>query len=57
MLYGSLIEAYTYMKGEQDIIQNYLLQFQESIGRLKNYGEAIEDTDAYRTGLIIREKI
>lgn len=57
MLYGSLIEAYTYMKGEADIIQNYTLQFQESIGRLKNYGEAIEDTDAYRTGLIIRDKI
>lgn len=57
MLYGSLIEAYTYMKGEADIIQNYTLQFQESIGRLKNYGEAVEDTDAYRTGLIIRDKI
>jgi len=57
MLYGSLIEAYTYMKGEPDIIQNYTLQFQESIGRLKNYGEALEDTDAYRTGLIIREKV
>jgi len=57
MLYGSLIEAYTYMKGEPDIIQNYTLQFQESIGRLKNYGEAVEDTDAYRTGLVIREKL
>lgn len=57
MLYGSLIEAYTYMKGEADIIQNYTLQFQESIGRLKNYGEAVEDTDAYRTGLVMREKL
>jgi len=56
MLYGSLIEAYTFMKGEQDVIQNYFQQFADSIARLKNYGEAVEDTDAYRTGLIIREK-
>lgn len=56
MLYGSLIEAYTFMKGEQDVIQNYFQQFADSILRLKNYGEAVEDTDAYRTGLIIREK-
>ena len=56
MLYGSLIEAYTFMKGEQDVIQNYFQQFADSVSRLKNYGEAVEDTDAYRTGLIIREK-
>ncbi len=57
MLYGSLLEAYTFMKGEADVMQNYTMQFAESIGRLKNYGEAIEDTDAYRTGLVRREKL
>jgi len=57
MLYGSLIEAYTYMKGETDVIQNYTQQFVESIGRLKNFGEAIEDSDAYRAGLIRRDPV
>ena len=49
MLYGSLLEAYTFMKGEADVLQNYNIQFAESIG-LKNY-EALEDTDAYEQGL------
>ena len=57
LLYGSLVEAYTFMKGEPDVIQNYAQQFVNSLGQLKNYGEAIEDTDAYRTGLIVRDKI
>jgi len=57
MLFGSLLEAYTFMKGEADVMQNYATQFIEAVGRLKNYGEAVEDTDAYRTGLIIREKV
>lgn len=57
MLYGCLAEAYTFMKGEPDLIQNYAQQFANSLGQLKNYAEALEDTDAYRTGLIIRDKI
>lgn len=57
LLYGCLVEAYTFMKGEPDVIQNYAQQFVNSLGQLKNYGEAIEDTDAYRTGLIVRDKI
>lgn len=57
MLFGSLLEAYTFMKGEADVMQNYATQFIEAVGRLKNYGEAVEDTDAYRTGLIIRDKV
>lgn len=57
MLYGCLVEAYTFMKGEPDLIQNYTQQFINSLGQLKNYGEAVEDTDAYRTGLIIRDKV
>ena len=57
LLYGSLVEAYTFMKGEPDIIQNYTQQFVNSFGQLKNYGESIEDTDAYRTGHISRDKV
>jgi hypothetical protein len=44
------------MKGEQDIVQLYEARFQESIARLKNYGEALENTDAYRAGLVTRPK-
>jgi hypothetical protein len=56
LLYGSLIEAYTFMKGEGDLIQNYTQRFTEALSRVKNFGESQEVTDAYRTGLIIREK-
>lgn len=56
MLYGSLIEAYTFMKGEADLVQNYTQRFTEALSRVKNFGESQEVTDAYRTGLIMREK-
>lgn len=56
MLYGSLIEAYTFMKGEADVIQNYSQRFVEAVQGLKLYGEARENTDAYRTGLVTRSK-
>ena len=51
MLYGSLLEAYVYMKGEADIIAVYEKRFAEEISRLKDLGEARENTDAYRQGL------
>jgi len=47
-----LVEAYTFMKGEADLLQQYEQRFVESIARLKNYGEGMENTDAYRTGLV-----
>ena len=56
LLYGSLIEAYTFMKGEGDLIQNYTQRFTEALSRVKNFGESQEVTDAYRTGLILRDK-
>ena len=56
LLYGSLIEAYTYMKGEPDIMQKYEERFTEAVISMKNFGEAKEVTDAYRTGLVIRDK-
>ena len=52
LLYGSLIEAYTFMKGESDLIQLYTARFTEAMSRLKIYGEAQENTDAYREGLV-----
>jgi hypothetical protein len=56
MLYGSLMEAYIYMKGEPDMMQQYEKRFMESIQGLKMFGEAKEVTDEYRTGKVIRPK-
>jgi len=52
LLYGTLFEAYTYMKGEPEILNLYNQRFAEALTRLKNYGEGREDTDAYRDGMI-----
>ena len=40
------------MKGEADLLQLYQVRFNEAIARLKNYGEGVENTDAYREGLV-----
>ena len=56
MLYGSLVEAYIYMKGEPDVMKSYTDRFMESLVRLKDYGEARENSDAYRRGLPTRER-
>ncbi len=56
MLYGSLIEAYIYMKGEPDIMAQYEKRFMEAIQGLKMFGESKEVTDEYRTGMVIRPK-
>jgi|TARA_R110000823_G_scaffold271913_1_gene391281 hypothetical protein len=50
LLYGSLIDAYIFMKGEPDIIKNYSEQFEIAIGTLKLEGDGYDRTDAYRTG-------
>lgn len=56
LLYGSLVEAYLFMKGEQDMMAYYDKRFTESISGLKMLGEAKETTDEYRTGKVIRAK-
>ena len=56
MLYGSLLEAYTYMKGEQDLVALYEKRFGEAIVGMKMLGEAKEVTDEYRVGKVIRPK-
>ena len=50
LLYGSLIEAYTFMKGEQDIIAFYSAKYQESLALAKRLGDGLERQDAYRSG-------
>ena len=56
LLYGALMEAYTFMKGEQDVMANYAQRFTEAVQSLKLYGEAKEVSDYYRTGMLIRDK-
>tara|TARA_R100001443_G_scaffold117349_1_gene141645 strand:- start:2207 stop:2854 length:648 start_codon:yes stop_codon:yes gene_type:complete len=51
MLYGTLVEAYTFMKGEKDLMDLYNGRFIESLTRLKDLAEARENADAYRRGL------
>ena len=56
LLYGCLIEAYIYMKGDPDVMGMYNQRFQEAIMGIKLLGEAKETTDEYRTGKVIRPK-
>ena len=50
LLYGCLIEAYTFMKGEQDIMQMYLMRYQEALIQAKTLGEYSDRRDGYRNG-------
>ena len=56
LLYGSLIEAYIYMKGEQDMDALYEKRFTQALVEAKQLGEAKETTDEYRTGMVVRPK-
>jgi hypothetical protein len=50
LLYGSLREAYTYLKGEQDMMQYYEQKYQEALAQLKRLGDGLDRQDAYRSG-------
>jgi hypothetical protein len=50
LLYGSLVEAYTYMKGEQDLIVLYDTKYKEALALAKRLGDGLERSDAYRSG-------
>jgi len=50
LLYGALVEAYTYMKGEQDMMQLYNQKFMEALALAKRLGDGLERQDAYRSG-------
>jgi hypothetical protein len=56
LLYGSLVEAYTYMKGEQDIMGLYNQKFMEALALAKRLGDGMERQDAYRSGQF-RQKV
>ena len=52
LLYGSLLEAYTYMKGEADVIAQYQKRYDEAMALLKQLGDGKDRQDAYRSGQV-----
>jgi hypothetical protein len=50
LLYGSLVEGYTFMKGETDLIANYNAKYMEALDKAKRLGDGMERQDAYRSG-------
>jgi len=52
LLYGSLVEAATFMKGEADIVALYNTKYNEAMGELKRLGDGLERQDAYRSGQV-----
>ena len=56
LLYGSLMEGYAFMKGEQDMMALYDKRFTEAMMGLKMLGESKEVTDEYRSGQIVRPR-
>ena len=52
LLYGALLEAYTFMKGEQDVIAEYQKRYDEALALLKQLGEGKNRQDMYRSGQI-----
>jgi len=56
LLYASLVEAYTYMKGEQDMMALYNQKFMEALALAKRLGDGMERQDAYRSGQF-RQKV
>ena len=52
VLYGALVEGYTYMKGEPDVIANYAKRYEEAMILAKRLGDGMERRDAFRSGQI-----
>ena len=50
LLYGTLVEAYTYMKGEADMMALYDGKYKEALGLAQRLGDGLERSDAYRSG-------
>ncbi len=52
LLYGCLLEAYTYLKGDPDLMQLYGGRYEEALARLEELGEGYSTTDSYRGGAV-----
>ena len=52
LLYGSLLEAYTYLKGEQDVMAEYQKRYDDAMQLLIQLGDGKNRQDAYRSGQV-----
>lgn len=52
LLYGSLLEAYTFLKGEQDLMANYQKRYDDALALVKQLGDGKDRQDAYRSGQV-----
>jgi hypothetical protein len=50
LLYGTLVEVYTFMKGEADLLGVYEAKYKEALALAKRLGDGLERRDAYRSG-------
>lgn len=56
LLYGCLVEAYTFLKGEPDLVQNVTNRYKEALVLAKRLGDGLDRQDAYRSGQV-RDKV
>lgn len=56
LLYGSMVEAYTFMKGDPDLMQVYVMRANEALARVKHLGESLEPVDQFRYGKVVRPR-
>jgi len=52
LLYGCLVEAYTFLKGDTDLLQLYSVRYEDALSDLKSLGEGYSTTDSYRSGAV-----
>ena len=52
LLYGCLVESYTFMKGNPELMQVYNTRYMEALENLKALGEGYSTTDSYRSGSV-----
>ena len=57
LLYGCLVEAYTFLKGEPDLLQLYATRYEDALGKLKALGEGYDTTDSYRAGAVRQARV
>ena len=50
LLYGTMLEAYIFLKGEQDLMTVYKGKYDEAVAQLNRLGTGLERGDAYRDG-------
>jgi len=52
LLYGCLVEGYTFLKGDGELLQWYQAKYDDSVMRLKSLGEGYDTTDNFRSGMV-----